>query len=505
MPDERTAARAAWLLPVALAAAVWFPLTRNYFHFDDFLDLYQLRNDDPAHYFLRMYGGHLLIARHGVTAALDAIFGPDPRPFFALVLVTHLANTALLYALVARLTGRWALAVVAAAVWGTSPINEGALGWYAVYGQVAATTCILAVLVGLASGGDDAPRPAAAVAGALLMVLAGMLFGVGIAAALVMPAAAWLLLPPGRPRRRALAALVAAVAVLLATYAVLRSLEVPLYGERRIETTLMLAALTPSWALSHLQLLGVLVGFGVATLPLAAVSDPNQFPTAAHGVALALAGALLLAGAWAGSPAARRRLLACLLLALGVYGLIAVARSMLTDWVGLMPLARSPRFHYAAGALLAAALAVAAGACAARWAPPALRHGLFALALAAVAWTAFGVARRINHFDADRAMTAKVLAEVEAAVAAAPPGATVEIPNREFGAVGVINVGYRDRFPGTAAVFAIFHPDDVVDGRRVVFTSTDPLVLKGRLAGRRSPALLRELPAPAPADKDSAP
>jgi hypothetical protein len=102
-------------------------------------------------------------------------------------------------------------------------------------------------------------------------------------------------------------------------------------------------------------------------------------------------------------------------------------------------------------------------------------------------------------------MTAGVLAEVRAAVAAAPPGATVEIPNREFGAVGVINVGYRDRFPGTAAVFAIFHPDDVVDGRRVVFTSSDPLVLKGRLAGRRSPALLRELPAPAPADKEPAP
>ena len=39
MPSDRTMARVAWLLPVALAAAVWFSLTRNYFHFDDFLDL----------------------------------------------------------------------------------------------------------------------------------------------------------------------------------------------------------------------------------------------------------------------------------------------------------------------------------------------------------------------------------------------------------------------------------------------------------------------------------
>jgi len=131
---DRAAARVAWLFPVALAAVVWLPITRNYFHFDDFLDLYQLRNDSPAQYFLRMYGGHLLIARHAVTAALDAVFGPDPAPFFVVMLLTHLVNTALSYVLVERLTGRWSLAMLAAAVWGTSAINEGALGWYAVYG-----------------------------------------------------------------------------------------------------------------------------------------------------------------------------------------------------------------------------------------------------------------------------------------------------------------------------------------------------------------------------------
>ncbi|MFN8641709.1 MAG: hypothetical protein U0802_08650 [Candidatus Binatia bacterium] len=507
MPSDRTMARVGWLLPVALAAVVWFPLTRSYFHFDDFLDLYQLRNDDPAHYFLRMYGGHLLIARHAVTAALDAAFGPNPRPFFAVVLITHLANTALLYGLVLRLTGRWALAAVAAAVWGTSPINEGALGWYAVYGQVAAATCILAVLAGLArQRGDAAPSWRAPIAWGLLMLLGGTLFGVGIAAALVMPVAAWLLLPPGPPRRRALAALGLAVAILLATYATLRALELPLYGEQRIETTFMLAGLTPEYVGNHAQLLGILLGFGVATLPLGALIDPNTFPSNAHVAAIAAAAALLIAGAWAGPATARRRLLACLLLVVGVYGLIAVARSMLSGFVGPWPLGRSLRFHYTSGALLAALLAVAAGACAGRWPPPAwLRRGLFALALAVVTWTSLGIARRINHFDGDRAATAKVLADIRAAVAAAPPGATVEIPNRDFGNVGFVNVGYRDRFPGTAAVFAIFFPDDVVDGRRVVFTSSDALVLRGRLGGRRSATLLRELPTPAPADKDPAP
>ncbi len=370
MSDEN-ATRVAWLLPVALAAVVWFPITRNYFHFDDFLDLYQLRNDEPAQYFLRMYGGHLLIARHAVTAGLDAIFGPNPLPFFAVMLATHLVNTGLLYALVARLTGSWPLAVVAAAVWGTSPVNEGALGWYAVYGQVAATTCILAVLAGLARpAGAEASRWAAPVGWALLMLLAGLLFGVGIAAALVMPGAAWLLMSPGAARRRTVGALTVTAATLLATYVAVRSLELPLYGEQRSEMVMMIGGLAPAYVGAHLQLLGALLGFGAGALPLGPLVDPNRYPSGVHIAALAAVGMLLAAGGWAGSPTTRRRLCACLLLVLGIYGLIAVARSMLIGWVGLWPLARSLRFHYGAGALLVAAVAVAAGACAARWAPP---------------------------------------------------------------------------------------------------------------------------------------
>jgi hypothetical protein len=169
-------------------------------------------------------------------------------------------------------------------------------------------------------------------------------------------------------------------------------------------------------------------------------------------------------------------------------------------------LVHSPRFHYGAGAVLAAAIAVAAAAWADRWpAPRRLQQALTAAAIAAVCWMALGVPRTINHFDGDRAATAKVLADIAAAIAAAPPGATVAIPNRDFGSVGYINVGYRDRFPGTAAVFAIFHPDDVVDGRRVVFTSSDPLVLQGRRSGRRSPHLLRESPASPPVERNPSP
>ena len=503
MPDDRTLARAAWLAPVALALIVWWPLTRSYFHFDDFLDLYQLRNDDPARYLLRMYGGHLLIARHAITAALDALFGPDPRGFFALVLLTHLVNTGLLYALGLALSGSWRLAVIAAALWGTAPSNEGARGWYAVYGQVLATTCILAVLVGLVRAGDGTRwRPP--LVWAVLMLLAGTSFGVGLAAALAMPAAAWLILPPGPARRRPLLALVAAAVLLLVVYAALRALEVPLYGERRVEITFMLAGLTPEYAYNHVRMLGGLVGFGLALLPLGAFSDGGQFPTGGQFASLAAGGLLLGTALVVARGYARRRLLALLLLVGAMYGLIAVARSMFIDFHGLAVLVRSPRFHYATGALLAAALTTALAALAGRWSVPApAARAAFAAALLAVAWSGLGVERRIDNFDGDRAATLRVLVDIRAAIDAAPPGATVEIANRQFGQVGYVNVGYRDRFPGTAAIFAIFHPENVVDGRRVVFTSDDPLVLKGARGGRRSATLLRELPAPEAAAKDS--
>ncbi len=507
MPDDRTLARVAWLAPVALAAVVWFPITRNYFHFDDFLDLYQLRNEAPAHFFLRMYGGHLYLARNAVTALLDGAFGPAPVPFFAIALLTHLVNTALLYALALRGTGSWRLACVAAAMWAAAPANEGALGWYAVYGQVAATTCILAAMVGMVRADPAAPLGwGPPLRWATLALLGGGLFGVGIAAALVMPAVAWLLLPPSRLRRRAMAAFVGGAATLLAAYALLRALELPLYGEQRLEITFMLAGLTPGLLASHAEMLAALVGCGLALLPLGPLTDPLRFPDAVHVVVMSIGGLLLAAGLWAAPPTARRRLLACLLVMLAIYGLIAIGRSMFAADLGLAVIARTARYHYAAGALLSAALAIALGALAGRLRLPA-RAGSVAFAVWAVAVlaTEIGVERRLDHFDGDRRETVATLAAIRAAVAAAPPGATVEIANRPFGAVGWVNFAYRDRFPGTAGVFVIFHPDDVVDGRRVVFTSDDPLVMKGARRGRRSATLLRELPAPQAAAKDPHP
>src|SRR5207237_9264428 len=108
-------------------------------------------------------------------------FGTDVVWWFAVVLVTHLLNVTLLYAALHRLTGSWRLASFGAALWGTAPMQEGALGWYAVYGHVLAGTCVLLVLVRLAARWrDERPLPGSEVAGwCVALVVASASFRVG--------------------------------------------------------------------------------------------------------------------------------------------------------------------------------------------------------------------------------------------------------------------------------------------------------------------------------------
>jgi hypothetical protein len=392
-------------------------------------------------------------------------------------------------------------------MWGIAPSNEGATGWYAVYGQLAATSCMLLVLWRMAGTlRSDSRSWATPLRWGLLMLLAGMLFGTGIAAALAMPAVAWLMLPKAPLRPRAIAAFIASGALLLVIYTILRKLEPSLYGESRIEIGLMLAGVTAIGR--NLSMLSGLVAFGLGLLPLGLLPDPLQFPSAAQLVSLA-AGVLLIAGGlWRGSAATRRNLLACLLLVVAIYGLIAIARSMFLGF-GWAQMVRTPRYHYAPGAVLSLVLAMALGAVGGGWPLSArLKNQLLAAwALGTAAMIGFA-GHTIDHFDNDRRETVAVLNEMQAIIVATPPGETVYIPNKQFNSVGFMNVTLVNRFPGTAAIFAIFHADNVVDGRPVVFTTTNKAILAGAARGRRSAGLLRpppELPPQGAADKDLRP
>src|SRR5206468_7890711 len=99
----------------------------------------------------QMFFGHLLIVRNTVFALHHAVFGVNPVGYFASVLGNHLLNVLMLFELIRRLTGSAAFGCAGATLWGATPTNEGTLGWYLVYGQVIATTGMLATLLLLCS------------------------------------------------------------------------------------------------------------------------------------------------------------------------------------------------------------------------------------------------------------------------------------------------------------------------------------------------------------------
>src|SRR5262245_45407675 len=179
---------AAWLvLAVALSAFVYGSIIHNYFFGDDLYSLYKIVNGDLWAY-LATPGEHLLLVRNALFYLCYRVFSADPAGYFWIVLATHLVNVALLFGILRTFTGSVLLAAFGAALSGASPVHEGTLGWYSVYGQVVAAGCILWVLFDLArlAAGSGVAR-GATIRWPLLLLVATNSFGVGMGVAIVMP------------------------------------------------------------------------------------------------------------------------------------------------------------------------------------------------------------------------------------------------------------------------------------------------------------------------------
>ena len=77
------------LIPVVLAAVVYFPLTQNYFWADDFFSLYRIRNGPLAEYIFMPLGGHLLVTTFGIFYLSYLAFGTRAQIATAIDLVLH--------------------------------------------------------------------------------------------------------------------------------------------------------------------------------------------------------------------------------------------------------------------------------------------------------------------------------------------------------------------------------------------------------------------------------
>ena len=66
MPVRLTVSSGLRLVPIALAALVYFPIVGNFFMGDDFLHLYHLANLPLLQNLVEPFGGHLYCARNAI-------------------------------------------------------------------------------------------------------------------------------------------------------------------------------------------------------------------------------------------------------------------------------------------------------------------------------------------------------------------------------------------------------------------------------------------------------
>jgi hypothetical protein len=479
------------LLPLALAAIVYAPVTRHYFFADDFLELYHLANRPLVQNLVEPFAGHLYVVRNAVFALLHRLFDVDPRGYFAAMLVTHLANVWLLYGVILVFTNSRLLACAGAALWGTAPVLAGVLGWYSVHGAALVAMALLLFLGDLGRHARDGSGPGAGRIALwfLLLLAAATCFGTGIAVALVAPVVAWIVLPATPATRRA-------VVVLAALWVAVPLLYVADHWLWRIYAGRTgLAFVLDQWRqpLAVAEMLLGLVVHGIAALHLGFLWPRDDAPaivwwTVIGAFATSVVGVLV-----AGSAPCRRAVLALLLSAGATYGAIAAGRGSLYVLSGptATPFSTggNARYHYLGTMLLVVITCVCASAAASRTRLPAwLGRTLVGTLLATLAIVPFLRDWRMDDWSTQRRETAAVLGEIRQAALAQPRGHDVRIPNRPFAPVGMLVT--PDAFPGWAAAFVIFFPDDTVEGRRVHFVVSTPEELAAARDGSRTADLL---------------
>jgi hypothetical protein len=370
-------------------------------------------------------------------------------------------------------------------------MNESALGWLSVYAQAIVSFFMLVLLRQIVLVADGrAVRRYLPAFWCLLLLAACTSFGTGIGVTLVCPAVAFLLLPASPTRTRVVLIFCVLAIALPGFY----------FGLTRLTTALYMPRTAPPFwepnLITNLVMLGHILGYGIVTLIIghftARLDYPGLMAFVLIGVFTVAVVATLIAAPWP----VKRRLLACIILSLGCYGIIVAGRA------AFFAIAKNPqmfirpaRYHYAGPIPLAIALCIMLSYAETLF--PLRRAAKVALlgAWAGIAGLAYVlVGKPIDNHVAARRESAQVVATVQQTVAAAAPQQDVYIPNRPFRWVGPIFFTRQDLFPGWAGIFVLFFPDNVVDGRRVYFVTTDQQALVAAREGQRTPTLIVEPP-----------
>jgi hypothetical protein len=477
------------LLPLVLSAWLYFPITHNYFRGDDFLSLYMIRNLPLLAYLSELRAGHVMFTSNLLFFVAASAYGTEPVPYFWTVLFFHLVNVFLLFRLLHVLTGSRPISCFGATLWGVSRAHAETLGWFSVIGHVLVATFILCVLLGFAGVGTCSSSKRLglrAMVWALCVVAAGGSFGVGIGIAAVMPAVAFLFLPPGSARRRVVASTIAAAAAVVALYQALH----PSHGRPTLSYGVVPALQGATKRSEQLVTMAFRTAEnGAASLLVGSWLDPRWPPRVATAAASLGTLALVFFALLTVPPTGRKIILAALLIAAAAYGVIAAGR--VAFFVkGNDALIYAGRYQYVAQMALTLAICMALGGLARVIRLPASAgRVLLAGWIVLTVWTGAVRGPRILDNASGRREVANVLAEIRRSIERTPRGADVYIHNQVLRSFGLIGRAER-LLPGWAAVFVIFYPENSVDGRRVYFVTDSVAALRAAKRGHRSATLL---------------
>src|SRR5262249_49642555 len=134
------------LVPLALTAWVYYPITGVFFYADDFYHLSHMTNESSLVWLVVPFGGHNLILRNLAFLGSCDLFGFPSNSWYWPLFFTLLLSVWLLFDVLSALTASILLACFGATLWGICPLAAGTIGWYAVYGQVMVATILLVVL-----------------------------------------------------------------------------------------------------------------------------------------------------------------------------------------------------------------------------------------------------------------------------------------------------------------------------------------------------------------------
>jgi hypothetical protein len=315
-----------------------------------------------------------------------------------------------------------------------------------------------------------------------------MSFGVGIGFALALPVVVACVAPESRRAARWGVPLWSLFVVVPALYVALHWLS-GLFSADGLSMPRTLLTLAVQYAAVIPARFAQLLGYGVMHLSLSFAWEPTYY---SDGAAYALVGMLVLCGmlvVWRGTTDVRRALAASALLTLACYATIVAGRVAVFNDYSTAIVISQPRYHYAGLVPVTIMLCVLLSYVGSqlRLRPP-FTSALLALSLvlliAAYARSGFTV----DNHDLAKRQTQAALDTIQSQIDAQVAGTDVYIDNRGFAPFpgGVP----KPQFPGWAAAFVIFYPDNTVAGRRVHFVDPQVAVCIASARGKRSRGLI---------------